>query len=135
MKRQIDHVVIHCTATPQSTTVESIINHWKNTLNWKSVGYHFLIEQSGRIHTLASFDEITNGVKGYNSKSIHISDIGGAKVDDRTEAQKKSIIVCIERAFIYAGGKVKIQGHRDFPNVKKECPRFDAQIEYKELSA
>ena len=23
-----------------------------------------------------------------------------------------------------------IQGHRDFPNVKKSCPRFDAKDEY-----
>ena len=29
--------------------------------------------------------------------------------------------------------KAKIQGHRDFPNVKKACPSFDAQKEYEEI--
>jgi len=29
--------------------------------------------------------------------------------------------------------KAIIQGHRDFPNVKKACPSFNAKEEYKNL--
>ena len=132
MKRKIDYIVIHCTATPTNTTVESIKNHWKNVLKWKSVGYHCLIEQSGKIHYLAPFDDITNGVKGYNSNSIHISYIGGYLYDNRSEAQKGAILLCIKKALEYAENpKVIIQGHRDFPSVAKACPQFDAKVEYK----
>jgi N-acetylmuramoyl-L-alanine amidase len=131
MSRKIDYIVIHCTATPKNTTVESIKNHWKNFLKWKSVGYHFLIEANGTIHQL---DLPTNGVKGYNSNSIHISYIGGKDFDDRTEAQKGSILTAINRSLQYckeSGIKPIIQGHRDFPNVAKSCPQFNAKEEYR----
>ena len=131
--RIIDYIVIHCTATPKNTTVQSILNYWKDNLGWKNVGYHFLIDLNGKIHRLANLDTITNGVKGFNSVSIHISYIGGQFEDDRTEMQKASILLCIKEALEYAkktGSKPKIQGHRDFPNVKKSCPQFNAIPEY-----
>jgi N-acetylmuramoyl-L-alanine amidase len=134
MSRKIDYIVLHCTATPHSTTVASIQNHWKNVLKWKSVGYHFLIEANGTIHQLSHLDLPTNGVKGFNSNSIHISYIGGQHRDDRTEAQKASILIAINRALQYCkdtNSKPIIQGHRDFPNVAKSCPQFNAKPEYK----
>jgi N-acetylmuramoyl-L-alanine amidase len=128
--RKIDYIVIHCTATPRNTKVSSILNYWKNNLKWKNVGYHFLIEENGNINRLVSLDKVTNGVKGFNSVSIHISYIGGQFEDDRTEAQKGSILLCIKESLDYIKKKVVIQGHRDFPNVAKSCPQFDAKKEY-----
>jgi N-acetylmuramoyl-L-alanine amidase len=135
VKRNIDFIVIHCTATPQNTTVQSILNYWKNILKWRSPGYHILIDTAGKLHQLSHFDKTTNGVKGHNARSIHISYIGGidgnqkAK-DTRTTAQKAGILEAIKMAIYYADKKVKIQGHRDFPNVRKDCPSFDAKREY-----
>lgn len=127
--------MIHCTATPQTTTVESIKNHWANVLKWKSPGYHRLIEADGEINVLAHFDTPTNGVKGFNQESIHISYIGGVTdkgkaIDNRTEAQKAAILNCIFEALEYTKKKVIIQGHCDFPNVNKACPSFNAKSEY-----
>jgi len=147
MKREIKYIVVHCTASPQSQTVESIKNYWKNTLKWSSPGYHRLIDASGEIHNLSHFDKPTNGVKGFNASSIHISYIGGVDsagkaIDNRTPAQKAAIITCIKEALEYVGKKVKILGHRDFSPDKngngridpferiKECPCFDAIPEY-----
>jgi N-acetylmuramoyl-L-alanine amidase len=131
MKRKIDYIVIHCTATPQNTSVESILRYWRENLGWKSTGYHFLIDRFGQIHEILSMDKIANGVRGFNSKSIHISYIGGEKKDDRNEAQKTAMRHAIKRAQDYAApNKPKIQGHRDFPNVKKACPQFNAIEEY-----
>jgi N-acetylmuramoyl-L-alanine amidase len=132
--RLIRHIVLHCTATPQNTKVESILNHWKNVLGWKSPGYHFLIESDGRVNKLQPMNLPTNGVKGFNSNSIHISYIGGKDEDDRTSAQKESIIECINLALEYSKPYIPIiQGHRDFPNVSKACPRFNANSEYSYL--
>jgi N-acetylmuramoyl-L-alanine amidase len=138
--RNIDFIVIHCTATPQTAKVSSILSYWKNVLKWRTVGYHVLIEANGTIHNLLDFDKIANGVKGYNPNSIHISYIGGVDangkaIDNRTPAQKQAILKAILSAFAYAresanGSKVTIQGHRDFPNVRKDCPSFDAKKEY-----
>lgn len=134
MKRKIKYIVIHCTATAQNASVEGILNYWKKNLGWKNVGYHFLIDRFGFVHELASLNQITNGVRGFNSESIHISYIGGKDKDDRNEAQKRSILDCIALAQDYARpDKPIIQGHRDFQNVRKACPQFNAIEEYADL--
>jgi len=137
MKRKIDFIVIHCTATSTNTCVQSIRNYWKNEKEWKNVGYHLLIDEKDIIHELANFDKPTNGVAGFNFNSIHISYIGGVNQknkpkDTRTEEQKVSLLVAIQKAKKYSPNAI-IQGHKDFPNVKKACPSFDAKKEYQNL--
>ena len=137
MKREIKYIAIHCTATQPTATVAAIQRHWKDQLGWKSPGYHLLIEPNGTIHRLLDFNGIANGVRGYNKESIHISYIGGvtkegSPVDNRTEAQKESILLCIKEVIEWADNKcLIIQGHRDFPNANKACPCFDAKAEYR----
>ena len=134
MKRKINHIVLHCTATGQNASVQSIQRYWRENLGWKSPGYHVLIEANGLMHYLQPFDKPTNGVKGWNANSIHISYIGGKDIDNRTEKQKESIVRAIKEALDYAYPHIPIiQGHRDFPNVTKACPRFDAKTEYSYL--
>ena len=134
--RRIDWLVVHCTATPQTTTVASIQRYWRENLKWKSSGYHFLIEANGTVHNLQPINLPSNGVAGHNANSIHISYIGGVNgqraVDNRTEAQKREILrllTDLKKQFPNA----KIQGHRDFPRVAKACPSFDAKTEYSAL--
>jgi N-acetylmuramoyl-L-alanine amidase len=135
MSRKIDYIVIHCTATPRSAKVEAIQNYWRNHLKWNNPGYHILIEENGDKHYLQPFDKPANGVRGYNQNSIHISYVGGIDatgkaIDNRTIEQKASILTAIREAIEYAGLKPIIQGHRDFPNVAKDCPSFNAKKEY-----
>jgi N-acetylmuramoyl-L-alanine amidase len=137
MNRPIKYIAIHCTATPQTATVASIQRYWKDSLGWSSPGYHFLIEPNGNTHQLLDFNGVANGVKGFNKESVHISYIGGVNkngtpVDNRTDAQKKAILECINCIIDWSDNKcLIIQGHRDFPNVKKACPSFDAKAEYR----
>jgi N-acetylmuramoyl-L-alanine amidase len=134
--RKIDYIVIHCTATQPNTKKESILNYWKNTLKWKSVGYHRLIDANGEIHELARYEQVTNGVKGYNSNSIHFSYIGGVDdfnnpKDTRTLKQKESFLFLIKQAKKQFPNAI-VQGHRDF-GAKKACPSFDAKKEYENI--
>lgn len=140
--RRIDYIVIHCTATPQTTTIQSIRNHWKNVLKWKNVGYHYIVEANGNVVQLADIAIPTNGVAGFNTRSIHISYIGGVDrngkpVDNRTDAQKKSLIDIIKKVrnevVLQQRTFPIIQGHTDFPGVSKACPCFDAKEEYKDI--
>ena len=140
--RKIDYIVIHCTATPQTTKIQSIRNYWKNVLKWKSVGYHYIVEANGKVTQLSDIASPTNGVAGYNTKSIHISYIGGVDkqgkpVDNRTDAQKKLLIDIIKKVrnevVIQQRFFPIIQGHTDFPGVSKACPCFDAKEEYKDI--
>lgn len=127
--RDIRYIVLHCTATPQHTSIASIKNYWTNFLGWNNPGYHFIIEPNGAVTELLPIQEVANGVRGYNQQSIHISYIGGidpegAPKDTRTLAQ------CISMARLVAQyqktfPKAKVQGHRDFKGVNKACPSFD----------
>lgn len=129
--RKINNLVLHCTATPQSATVESIQRHWRVVNKWKNPGYHFLILPDGTVVELLSIDKVSNGVAGHNSDSIHISYIGGVDkkgkaIDNRTDLQKAAqikILKDLKKKFPDA----VICGHRDFPGVKKECPSFDVK--------
>ena len=93
--RKINYLVLHCTATPQNTTVESIQRYWREDLKWKNPGYHWIIKADGHAVNLLPIEEVSNGVAGHNSDSIHISYIGGIDskgkaVDNRTAAQIKT---------------------------------------------
>jgi N-acetylmuramoyl-L-alanine amidase len=136
--RSIKYIVLHCTATPQNTTIESIKNYWKNTLHWKSPGYHYMIKADGEVVNTLPIEQISNGVAGYNTPSIHISYIGGVDaknqpLDNRTEAQKLSQIKLL-RELKKKFPNAEIKGHRDFTNVKKDCPSFDVKTWLKQIN-
>jgi N-acetylmuramoyl-L-alanine amidase len=139
MKRKIKYIAIHCTASQPTATVAAIQRYWKDHLGWKAAGYHLLIEANGTVHKLTDFNAIANGVRGFNQESIHISYIGGITkqgkpIDNRTDAQKKAILLCIKEVIEWSDNKnLIIQGHRDFPNQNKACPCFDAKAEYRGL--
>ena len=135
--RDIKYIVIHCTASQPNTKKEAILSYWKNTLKWKTVGYHRLIDANGIIHELAKFEQITNGVKGYNSESIHFSYIGGIDEsgrpkDTRTLKQKESLLYLVKQAKKQFPNAI-VQGHKDFKGVAKACPSFEAKNEYKAI--
>jgi N-acetylmuramoyl-L-alanine amidase len=131
--RKITHIVLHCTATPQNTTVESIQRYWRTPKpkgnGWKSPGYHHIIKADGTIVDLLPIEQVSNGVAGNNSNSINISYIGGVDkkgkaLDNRTDAQKAAQIALLKKYKAMFPGVV-ICGHRDFPKVRKSCPSFD----------
>jgi len=131
MIRDIKYIVLHCTATPQTTTVQQIKDYWRNVKLWKSPGYHNIILPNGKIENILDINKIANGVRGYNSNSIHISYIGGIDnngkpFDNRTDEQKESQIILLSK-YKKLFPNAEILGHRDFPNVKKACPSFDVK--------
>lgn len=139
--RKIDYIAIHCTATPQTTKIQSILNYWKNVLGWKRVGYHYIVEANGAVTQLSDIALPTNGVAGYNANTIHISYIGGIDkngkgIDNRTDAQKQSMILTIQSVLNTLkktqSKRPIIQGHYQF-GANKACPCFDAKKEYESI--
>jgi len=129
--RKITHLVLHCTATPQTATVENIQRYWRQELKWKAPGYHHLIQPGGQAIRLAPDEVVTNGVAGHNRNSIHISYIGGVDqwnkpTDNRTAEQLLTMTNLVK---YYKGlyPNAIVLGHRDFPGVAKACPSFDVK--------
>lgn len=135
--RRIDNIVVHCTATPQSTTVESIQRHWRNVLHWRNPGYHLIVHPDGRLTRLAPDDAVTNGVGGHNAHSLHVSYIGGIDAqgrptDNRTLNQRQTLLAVVTY-WKALHPQARILGHSDFPRVNKACPSFNALQEYRHI--
>lgn len=140
--RKIDYIVVHCTATYPEATVEGMKAYWKS-LGWKAPGYHIVIRTDGSVVSLADNEEITNGVKGYNVKSLHVAYIGGLKRNGSpgctlTEEQEKSLATVLSQ-WAKEYPEAQIVGHRDLsPDADgdgvvetcewlKQCPCFNVQ--------
>ena len=146
--RNIKYIVVHCTASHQSMTIEGLKQEFKRK-GWVNPGYHYVVSPDGKIAQLLDEDKVSNGVKGFNSVSINVAYIGGIDtngkpVDNRTEEQKaslRSLLKMLHKKYPTA----VIQGHRDFsPDLNKDgkitpnewmkaCPCFNAKEEYSNL--
>lgn len=148
--RQINNIVIHCTAGSQKQTAADIVRYHRTQLGWKAPGYHYIVERDGHTVCTLAEDRISNGVRGHNGDSINIAYVGGIDgkgrgTDNRTQAQKDAI-VRILKELRPRYPKARILGHRDLASKDingngiidpwervKECPCFDAIPEYKDI--
>lgn len=151
MAKQLQYLVIHCTATPEGREVSADdIRRWHTDpqpagRGWKQVGYTDMVHLNGTIERLVNNNEddqvdnweITNGVAGYNSISRHIVYVGGVEKDNvnkakdtRTDAQKKALEDYV-KDFHKRFPSVKIVGHNEL--AAKACPSFDVQKWLKEI--
>ncbi len=129
IRRNVTRLVFHCTATGQTATVSSIQRYWRESLKWKSPGYHIIVKPDGSWTQLSDFNNITNGVAGINSTSIHISYIGGVgtngrALDNRTDKQSE-IFETVFRLFSEKIPSLTFHGHYEFSN--KACPSFNVK--------
>ena len=130
MKRQIDYIVIHVSATREGQDFDvNDIRNWHKNRGWSDVGYHYVIKLDGTIQAGRPEDQVGAHVSGHNSNSIGICLIGGLDAwgkpkDTRTPAQTKSLIGLI-RDLLERYRGARVLGHRDFPNVATACPCFD----------
>ena len=133
-------IVVHCSSTPvsQKVTVKDIDNCHKDR-HFAMIGYHWVIDQEGNI--LKGRDEKYAGehVKHYNQHAIGVCyegglDEKGRPKDTRTPEQKAALWFLLED-LKKDYPNAKIVGHRDFPNVHKDCPCLDVQTEYTELNS
>ncbi len=136
--RPIKYIVVHCTATNPAYDFDAKdVDSWHRKIGWSEIGYNYLIKLDGTIQTGRDVNKVPSHVQGYNSNSIGISYVGGVNAnqvakDTRTPAQKKAMVELL-KALRRLYPTAIIQGHRDFPKVKKACPSFDAKSEYKNI--
>ena len=130
--RKINFIVVHCTATQPTATVDAIKRYWKKVRGWGDTpGYHYLILRNGEILSLLEESKMSYGAHGHNPECIHIAYIGGIDEngnpkDNRTVLQREAMhskLMEISKRYPNA----EILGHRDFRNVAKACPSFDVR--------
>lgn len=156
--KQTRYIVVHCQAGNGS--LEAMQKYWAEKLGWKSPGYATWVDYDGTRYSLATYEDITNGVAGFNKECLHISYRGGVEnvgtpkkpiykgKDTRTQAQKDAILkeLLLMLQWLLDNGNdlqdVMILGHYDFSTDQnkngaiesweriKECPSFNAYKVY-----
>jgi len=131
-RSQTNYIVVHCSASaPKVGADAAMIDRWHRQKGWACIGYHFVIKRDGTVEDGREVGVIGAHASGHNSDSVGICLSGG--VDD----QGKSVNNYTPEQFASLKGllqklrqmypKAAIQGHRDFPNVAKDCPCFDVK--------
>lgn len=133
--RPIDHIVIHCSDTPNGRHVRDFdVDRWhrergfQRSEQWRkqfnpglsSIGYHFLIDVNGALFTGRALEEVGAHVRGYNSRSIGICMAGRDRFTGAQWLQLAANVRSLQKKFPAA----RVVGHRDL-DPKKRCPCFD----------
>jgi len=129
-KRTDTHwIAIHCAATPPDMDIGfAEIDRWHKERGWIGCGYHKIIRRDGTVENGRDIDAIGAHVRGFNQTSIGICLVGTSDfTDEQFDALKNLISDLLDRY-----PEASLRGHRDFPNVKKECPGFDVQKWWKD---
>jgi N-acetylmuramoyl-L-alanine amidase len=128
--RNIEHVIVHHTASPSDWTLERISDaHQERGFAEHSgthCGYHYVIESDATVRLGRSIDVVGAHCKGFNAKSIGVCVVGSFEGDDEpTEEQWATLVtLCADllRQFPDAG----VVGHKEMKPTL--CPGFDPSI-------
>lgn len=145
--REIDHIIIHCSATQAKADIGAVeIDKWHRARGWLGCGYHIIIRRDGTIESQEKGNRCrpldTPGAHvgdcgpGWNKRSIGVCVVGGVDANGKpennfTEAQFKSleevVLTLLERF-----PEIKtIGGHRDLIRKTgappKDCPCFEVR--------
>jgi N-acetylmuramoyl-L-alanine amidase len=138
MSRDIDLLVVHCSATPVTMDigVEEIRKwHTSSPRNWSDIGYHYVIRLDGKLERGRPLYKSGAHARGYNKNSIGVCIVGGVDKDMKpkntmNEAQEKTLVdLIVELDWTFLD--MKIKGHNELSS--KACPSFDVQEWLKEL--
>ena len=135
--RKIDLIVIHCSATRcnRSFPVTALIRCHADRFGF--TGYHYYITRDGQTYQTRHEQLVGAHAKGYNGHSLGVCYEGGLNAngkpaDTRTPRQKEALLKLLRRLKA-EHPDARILGHRDLPNVHKDCPCFNAINEYQSL--
>jgi len=132
--RNIELIVIHCSATrcDRRFSLEDLIAC--HDARFGFTGYHWYITKDGTTYQTRHEQLVGAHARGYNQHSIGVCYEGGLTPDgepaDTRTPQQKVALRALLRSLKEDYPKAVILGHRDLPNVRKECPCFDAKTEY-----
>lgn len=148
--REIKEIHIHCSATRSNSISASTIKRWHTSAprNWSDIGYHYVINST--IEFGRPVYRKPASARGHNDHAIAICYVGGlnpetGKAEDTRTPRQKELLIKLIKQLKAKYPKATIHGHRDLSPDKnkdgkidkwefmKQCPCFDAEVEYLEF--
>lgn len=138
--RNINEIIIHCTATrpswyedrPIKDAVKELTRWHVEDNGWSDCGYHLALSRSGEVGEARPMRRTGAHCRGKNKSSIGITLLGGrgGQTDDDflenfTEEQDKALRDLIADLKAEYPTITKVSGHSSYAN--KACPCFDVE--------
>lgn len=130
--RKISEIIIHCSATKHSSNIGvNEIRKWHMARGWSDIGYHYVIRRDGVVEDGRPNQKVGAHAKGRNKYSIGVCLVGGLNADGKPSTDfspeqmeaLKALLHFLQTT--YSIPTQNVRGHRDLPNVRKDCPCFD----------
>lgn len=130
-------LVVHCSATQAKSDIGAKeITRMHRERGFLTIGYHFVIRRSGTVEGGRELDTIGAHAEGWNSRSVGICLVGGidknGKAENNFTDDQFHALAILLQVLREKFPKASVLGHRDLPNVKKDCPCFDVRRWLKE---
>lgn len=128
-------IIVHCSATQNKQTIDAdTIDAMHRKRGFIGIGYHFVILTDGTVQEGRPVNSVGAHAKGYNSSTIGICLIGGIDKDGKScmnftaqQFESLDLLIC---HLLGSYGDLYVKGHRDLPNVHKDCPCFSVSKWY-----
>ena len=122
--KDIKLVVVHCSDSEDDKTLTAIDLH-KMHLNfgWDGIGYHKIINRSGKIENGRPEYWVGAHVKSKNNISLGVCLIGRHKFTIKQFISLEKVL----RKWKFLYPEAEIVGHRDTGDTDKTCPNFDVK--------
>jgi len=108
------------------------IDRWHRALGWLCVGYHYVIRRNGAVEKGRDEGAVGAHEPSVNAVSVAVCLVGGVAADVKTAEnnftpEQMASLETLLRELRQRYPNAVILGHRDCPNVRKDCPSFDAK--------
>lgn len=129
----IKFLVVHTAATKPSMDIGvPEISRWHRARGFLKIGYHFVIRRDGTVEKGRDITEVGAHVQNFNSQSLGVCLVGGlnektSKAENNYTPQQWESLEKLLKELHQQFPQATVQGHRDFPNVAKDCPCFDVK--------
>jgi N-acetylmuramoyl-L-alanine amidase len=138
--RTINEINVHCAATrpdwmARNTGAEQAaeIRRWHVSVNgWSDIGYHFIIDRAGHVHTGRPLDKPGAFEPKVNRTAVGVCLIGGFGSqadgefgDHYTPAQNQALRTLIIQLRAQYPSITKVSGHNEYSS--KACPGFNVR--------
>ena len=130
--QKVDFIAVHCSASqPIAGYGAAEIDRIHKQRGFKCIGYHYVIRTTGVVEKGRPERTVGAHVEGFNSRSIGVCLVGGVDSTGKstanfTQAQYGALAALIDD-LKHRYPNAVVQGHRDFPDVAKDCPCFDVK--------
>ena len=109
-------------------TVGPTIRGAEDTLKYRGLGYHYMIDKEGVVYKYSDPDAIMYHAMGHNRGTVSISFTGGGKFGPMTEAQLHACVELINEEIKPKAPSLKaITGHKHLSPGRKIDPRFEGE--------